>query len=751
MGALQRGHSVDTRMRHPFDLWWVLLVLVCGCASQKSPWSDSNGAGPLGSSSVSSSGSVGSASGGPGDANPLDIDASLGCGLTCPTDATAPRPVADGGSDGGSDSSILPVPSSVGGLNAPDCPGCVFPPSSASPCSANAPPPKLVYPPDTVLLPPNLNVLSVQWTPFGPPYTRYEVDFSQTLGPTTTDWRIVTSCATQTTDMQAGGALSGGCEVTVDPVSWSQIVQANRGGTNPVSITVRGTTDGTCATTSSNTVHVSIAEEDLLGTYYYWKSTVSANGTGGQIWAKVFGDLNHQEQDVTSSAINATCNGCHSLARDGSRMVVYSDDNDSDDEYSDIAGSELDMTPLFANPATEFPGGVTQGGHGGGGQPPGFTTINPQATSYITSNGFPCTDPTGACPDGAGSTGYGGAVPSNGFSLWNAANGAFVGGVAVGPAAQRPTMPDWSIDGTTVVYVQPAGNFQTNWRQDDTHVYGGSLYTVPYTGNGTFGSPAPLLQSAGENNYYPSFSPDGTQTATTTTPPTFIIFNRVDNMNAAASCTGSRTMAGFCLDDSFSNPAARLMLIGASAAGGTPIDLEKANGAPLSAKVPLSNSYPRWAPFVQSYHGNKILWFTFSSTRDYGVRVLNHKMGMYQCYPSDTPEWPTNSHGQTFAAGCQEPQLWMAPLTFTEAQSPSADPSGVAFWIPYQDMTTHNHTAQWTWKPNPPPPPVDAGQPPPCSCSMVYGLCGAANGGCGCCDGQNLVCTGTGQCIRPPT
>jgi hypothetical protein len=91
----------------------------------------------------------------------------------------------------------------------------------------------------------------------------------------------------------------------------------------------------------------------------------------------------------------------------------------------------------------------------------------------------------------------------------------------------------------------------------------------------------------------------------------------------------------------------------------------------------------------------------------------------------------------------------MAPLTFTEAQSPTADPSGVAFWIPYQDMTTHNHTAQWTWKPNPPPPPVDAGQPPPCTCSMVYGPCGAANGGCGCCDGQQLVCTGSGQCIHP--
>ena len=724
--------------------------LLFGCASQTPPSVDSNG-----SSSGSSSGGNASSSGGGtllGDATPLSGDASPGCGLTCFIDATVP--VMDAGSDV---AVTQPPPGGVvsvsGGSTAGDCPGCMFPPASAPPCSASAPPIKLVYPPDTVLLPPNLNVVSVQWTPFGPPYTRYEVDFSQTLGPATTDWRIVTACKTQTTNMQAGGAPSGGCEITVDPVSWSNLVLANRGGTNPISVTVRGTTDGTCATTSTNVVHLSIAEEDLLGTYYYWKSTVSTNGTGGQIWAKVFGDLNNKEVDVTSAAIpDATCNGCHSLSRDGSRMVVYSDDDDSDDEYSDIGGSYLDMTPLFAKPATVFPGGVI-GSFLGGGQPPGFSTINPVASYYVSSNGYPCTAAASAADNGCDmgsstSNGYATAVPTNGWSVWNGTNGAFVGGVTVGPTGKRPTMPDWSIDGTQVVYVQPGGVIQYDvgsifgTRNDDMHIYGGSLYTVPYTGKGAFGTPTPLLQSAGENNYYPSYSPDN--------PMSFIIFNRVDDMKAGSKCTGSDTTAGFCLDDSYSNPAARLMLLSATAAGAAPVDLEKANGSPASAKVPLSNSYPRWAPFVQSYHSNKILWFTFSSTRDYGVRILNNKTGLVQCYPPDAAEWPGGSHGGSFSTNCKEPQLWMAPLTFTEAQSPTADPSGVAFWIPYQDMTTHNHTAQWTWKPNPPPPPVDAGQPPPCTCSMVYGPCGASNGGCGCCDGHNLVCTGSGQCIQPP-
>jgi hypothetical protein len=644
--------------------------------------------------------------------------------------------------DSGS-TTTAPAPPAIGGTPAPDCvggAGCTFPPSSAPSCPASAPAIKIVYPNDTVLVPPNLNVISVQWTPFGPPFQTYEVDFSQSVQNPVTDWRIVTKCTNQTRDMQPGtpGTPSGGCEITIDPVSWSRLVAANRGGSTPISITVRGTTDGMCASTSTNSIRLSIAELDLVGTYYYWKSTVSAAGVGGQIWAKPFGDLNTAEADVTTSAIqNATCNGCHSLSRDGSRMVVYSDDNDSDDEYSDVAGSYLNMTPLPANPATEYPGGIT--GVRVGGQPPGFSAVHPLATQYVTSNGYPCSNGgRGTCGT---ATPYARAVPTNGFALYNGTNGAFTGGVTIGPAGERPTMPDWSIDATKVVYVQPGTvaqydvNGQFGTRNDDDHIFGGSLYTVPYNGGGAFGNPTVFLQSNGENNYYPSYSPDN--------PMRFIIFNRVPlDMSAGAVGACTTGTAPMCPNDSFSNPAARLMLIGASSPGSTPVDLERANGSPAAGALPWSNSYPRWAPFVQTYHGNEILWFTFSSTRDYGVRVLNHKTGMYQCYPADALETPGGAHMAPFAPECQEPQLWMAPLTFTEAQSGNVDPSGVAFWLPYQDMTTHNHTAQWTEQVSQPMP--DGG---PCTCSPLLGSCGPASpSGCPCCSG--LVCSGNGICIQ---
>jgi hypothetical protein len=701
----------------------VALAILCACGTS-TPDSGFGQISGVGSSSGSSARPGGGSGGGTGSGG------GNGTGNGPFVIADASRPAQTNAADATAPIAMVPA---MGVATAADCKGCTFPPLSAPACAASIPAIKVVYPNDTALVPPNLNVISVQWTPFGPPFSFFEVDFSQSKSPVT-DWRIITSCMAQTTDMQTTPATpSGGCELVVDPTSWGKIVGANRGLSNPISITVRGTTDGMCASTSSNTIHMSIAEEDLPGTYYYWKSTItSGQGVGGFIWAKAFGDLVNPEVNVTPNPkpLNATCNGCHSLSRDGSRMVVYSDDNDSDDEYGDVGGSELDMTPLPAGVATEFAGGITQGGGGGGGQPPGFTAINPQATTYVTSNGTGCTTVAAAGGGGRGGGGCAGgyttAVPVNGWSVWSATSGAFVNGVAVGPTGTRPTMPDWSIDGTTLVYVQPQGEF-TTWRQDDAHIFGGSLYTVPYTGNGTFGTPQAILTSAGENNYYPSYSPDQ--------PMSFIIFNRVASMGAAAMCTG-----GFCPDDSFSNPAARLWLMQAPSAGNptpTAIDLQKANGS----TDPWSNSYPRWAPFVQTYQGQKILWFTFSSTRDYGLRILNHKTGMYQCYPADAAETPGAAHRSTFATACQMPQLWMAPIAFSGAQGTTMDPSGVAFWVPYQDITSHNHTAQWTQQ---------APQPPACTCGMLNGACGPANGGCPCCSGHSLVCTATGTCIQVP-
>jgi hypothetical protein len=617
----------------------------------------------------------------------------------------------DGGAGAGNVDNGVPSPyadasSASGSITTPDCPGCTFPDLKAASCGSSAPPIQVVYPTDGVLVPPNLNTLSVQWTPYGSGYKEFEVDFTNSL----TDWRVITKCATQTKDTGQPPMPSGGCEVIVDQATWISMEAANRAGF-PVIITVRGTTDGQCASTSTNSVRLSFAQEDVLGAIYYWKSTVSSNGTGGQIWQKSFGDANPETQVTgTSGALASSCNGCHALSRDGLRMTVYSDDDDSDDEYSDVTGSLIDMTnkqPI----GTQYAGRNT-------GQPPGFSTFSPDHSQYLASNGL-------------------GTAPTNVLALWNGATGASSSNVTLGASGDRPTMPDWSPDGKAVVYVLPQkvaqwdvnGNILggilpgTGGRNDDDHEFGGSLYTVPYLGGGQFGTPSVFLQSKGENNYYPSYSPD----------QGFVLFDRAPQDKSVSAVDGCTTSPHpMCPNDSFSNPAARVMLM--SNVNGAPVvDLEKANGSPASAPVPLSNSWPRWSPFVQTYQGNRLLWITFSSTRDYGVRVRNHKTGMYQCYPPDSAQIPGGAHHSTFDPLCQQPQLWMAAINLSE--NSGSDPSFPAFWLPFQDITTHNHTPQWTQ--------AVATQPPPTNCTPTGGNC--LSDPAACCAGS--ACNGNGVCV----
>ena len=207
----------------------------------------------------------------------------------------------------------------------------------------------------------------------------------------------------------------------------------------------------------------------------------------------------------------------------------------------------------------------------------------------------------------------------------------------------KATMPDVSPDGKQLVFVRPS-SYTTDWT-----FTGGSIVGASLSGT-TIGAPQVLVQgSATENNYYPAFSPDSK----------WIIFNRSSG-------------------DSYSDDDASLWVVSASG-GGTPIELSNANQG-----KDLRNSWARWSPFVQSYLGGdlvndfqtgKLFWFTFSSTRDYGTALSNGA--------KDSKD--------------RNPQLWMAAFHPELAQA-GKDPSTPAFWLPFQQLTTNNHIAQWTKK-----------------------------------------------------
>jgi hypothetical protein len=93
-----------------------------------------------------------------------------------------------------------------------------------------------------------------------------------------------------------------------------------------------------------------------------------------------------------------------------------------------------------------------------------------------------------------------------------------------------------------------------------------------------------------------------------------------------------------------------------------------------NGQTALTSSFPKWNPFIghKTREGGRIAWMTFSSTRKYGLRS------------------PPGSGTL----------IWMVAI---DLDAPAGtDPSFAAFALPFQDITTSNHIAQWTTQVVPP-------------------------------------------------
>src|SRR5262249_1097037 len=137
-----------------------------------------------------------------------------------------------------------------------------------------------------------------------------------------------------------------GCGLSLPQAAWSDIAQANRGG-DPVHLRVRATVDGSCVSTSTSTVDLSLADQDLTGGLYYWQSSApSPSGREGQtggIYAYDFGSPKTSATPFFTPDSAGHCQGCHALSRDGMRMAVMSDELDGDDEFGEPHVQVLDM------------------------------------------------------------------------------------------------------------------------------------------------------------------------------------------------------------------------------------------------------------------------------------------------------------------------------------------------------------------------------------------------------------------------
>jgi len=165
----------------------------------------------------------------------------------------------------------------------------------------------------------------------------------------------------------------------------------------------------------------------------------------------------------------------------------------------------------------------------------------------------------------------------------------------------------------------------------------GDLAIIPVGAPDTFGDSVTLRAAEGMANAWPTFSPDSQ----------WIAFGRG---------THSRGRNG-----DIDYPGSLRII---SRAGGAPVELANANGG-----AGRTDSYlPNFSPFNEGGY----FWLAFYSTRDYG-------------------------NAQAGTKGARRRQIWVTAVTNTPAAG--TDPSAAAYWLPDQDVASHNMSGYWTVEP----------------------------------------------------
>jgi hypothetical protein len=468
--------------------------------------------------------------------------------------------------------------------------------------------PQLIYPNDGVLFPPNITGVEIHFQP-GANNTLFEVSFTGKLSTVNSFVR----CA-----VPAGSGISG-CVYLPDPKLWSAVAAANA-GQGAVHLVVRGTDDSGTSVGASQTFTMQFTRDNILGALYYWttsgKTAIMRYDFGGST-AVPAPYLTPTNTDGT------TCVGCHALSSDGTKLVAS-------------AGGQNDGRLLLWNvqAATAMqPFPLAQKSQ--------FESWNKDGSQFVGVYGDSLPNHKGA---------------SN-LMLFDGTTGAMTQTIDLG--GLRADHPDWSknTDGAeTIAFTSIDATASTTDQRPST----GGIDYIQRTGT-TWGPPQVLVApQLGFNNYYPAISPEGS----------LLVYDH-------STCTSGTAALGQAPDKSCDGDtdATASIFLTQLAAGSTPVALANANGPGVgdAGNTSLTNSFPKWAPFTENLDEmNKVLWLTFASTRQYGLRTPPK--------PADTDETTKGT------------LIWMVGINLNPG---TTDPSFTAFCLPFQDITTSNHIAQW--------------------------------------------------------
>ncbi|HEY1812848.1 MAG TPA: hypothetical protein VGG74_10910 [Kofleriaceae bacterium] len=491
--------------------------------------------------------------------------------------------------------------------------------------------PTIAYPPAGALFPINIAPLEVHAQKSDPSQSIARVTFTS---GSNLSFSYYATCAASPNPTQFPNA----CIVTIDGSFATQLAGVSEA--DDVSITVRlAAADGTMLG-ESQPITAAWSKTPLSGGLYYWTTAGTGDTTFNTAIARYDFDGDASMPAIYLASNNAPtvptgqtqCIGCHAVSKDGTKLA-FSLGGSIPGYYSlyDVASVSATATEMGSNtpPFAEM------------------TTFSPDGTREITMN-------------------YGDlSLRAADSTLGMQTDAMFQTEVQTeAGSGEKESQPFWSPTGAHIAFVSwtPSGSDVSSGHDTGDMVEGGQIWLAQSDGQAPIGAASLLVPRVdGITSYYPAISDDDL----------YVVFDQ-------SSCSGPPNTAaqgwGLGACDGYNDISATLMMI--PTAGGTPVQLENANGG---ASPLTTNSWPRWSPDHGTFRGKELYWVAFSSRRAYGLSLQS-------------------------GAGSDvvKPQLWFAAVAIDPANPPTTDPSYAAVWLPGQDPSftgpRGNHTPAWTTK-----------------------------------------------------
>lgn len=484
----------------------------------------------------------------------------------------------------------------------------------ADPDPKNAP--VLEYPEDGVVLPGNLPAVELQWSQAADNSVyRAHVTAADVL-----DLYLYSSTRELTPPPDAWAAIIGTVHDT--PITW--VVDA-MGAANPLR-------------TSAARTLISTADTIDQSSIYVWQSSTGSFHVIDITQAKDF------VLPTTAPQLQGgqPCSGCHRISRDGKRFAfTYNGGGFNFGTLAYDANAKTYVPKIAPSPAYRAT----------------YATFNPNETTQVPA--MIVTEPDDVPQNTAGSVRLNMRNPDTNAVVPN--DLAAMTSVLPAAVGHATSMPDWSADGSLVVFSAYDSNKSfVRLLGDDIVLASIVESTITYDGKGgfKFGAPKVLVAAdpngnadTGENNVLPASSPDGSAVA----------FTR------AAGWWSIKTQ------QSLLNLSGQIMLV--RRADGQTFELAKGSNGKGTT---LSSTWPQWAPTM----GNRYAWLAYGSERPYG-----HEL---------TPQNASCGGLVQGQGSCK--QLWVMAIDVQKLKDPTnkADPSSAPFWIPGQNIHAQYVSPQWT-------------------------------------------------------